>query len=136
MTGISMPKFTAEACLPAKGLSGTPYVGMIHGPSSCVVEPTAAGPIEQKYIDCVTDCRTAARLHQISDVSKCIRDCAAPGTSGGTTSGSTSGGSSSAPAAPCLPGNVLVTCPDGFVGCCPSPFSSCTIFQPFGRICI
>jgi hypothetical protein len=136
MNGMSMPGFTAEASLLAKTLPRMPYVGrIIHGLSSCAVEPTAAGATEQEYMDCVVDCRTAARLHQISDVNKCIRDCAA-GRSGTGSSSNTSGGSSSAPAALCLAGSVLVTCPDGFVGCCPSSFSVCTILPFLGRWCI
>jgi hypothetical protein len=136
MSGISMPGFTAEASLPARMLPRMAYGGrVIHGLSNYAVEPAAAGATEREYMDCVVDCRTAARLHQITDVNKCIRDCAADRS--GTGSGSnTSGGSNSAPAAPCPAGSVLVTCPDGFVGCCPSIFPFCTIFPFLGRTCI
>jgi hypothetical protein len=135
MSGISMPGFTAEASLPARMLPRMAYGGrIIHGLSNCAVEPAAAGATEREYMACVADCRTAARLHQITDVNKCILDRAADRSATGSDS-NTSGGSGSAPAAACLAGFVPVICPDGFHGCCPSLAPFCTVLPFVGRTC-
>jgi hypothetical protein len=137
---MSFPGFTANASLPANAPRRRAYRGKFrHEASSRGIEPALPGAAEQAYIDCVIDCRVAARRHEISDLAKCIRGCAGDsGTSSGSgTSGGlgTSGGSSPPPAL-CPSGSVLVTCPDGFIGCCPSPFGICTILPFVGRWCV
>ena len=129
-----LPGFTADASLPAEALSRAVYGGgIVDEPSNRSIEPALPGSTEQAYIDCVADCRTAARLHQISDLDKCIRGCAAgPGTSGRP------GTSQSAPApapAPCTGGGIPVTCPDGFVGCCPGPKVTLPFFGTYYPVC-
>jgi hypothetical protein len=135
------PGFTADASLPAETSPRAAYGGgIVHEPPSQDVEPAIPGSTERAYIDCVTDCRIAARFHQIADLGKCIRDCAGnSGTQSGadTSKGAgTSGSTAIPPPALCPTGNVAVTCPDGFIGCCPSIFPKCTIVPLLGRLCV
>src|SRR5437667_6067721 len=126
---MSCPGFSAEASLPEAAPLRHGYGGTIkYEPSNDSIEPALPGSAEQAYIDCVIDCRMEARLHNITDLSKCIRACAgSSGNSGSGTSGTGASGGSAPPPAICAAGSVAVTCPDGFIGCCPALFPKCTI---------